>query len=73
MTHFGPMELISHVLRDELDIVVTCSCGREVRPDLLKLRSEMWKRYGGGQDKLSRLRFRCEACGELAEWRTEPR
>ena len=72
---WGPPQNLSHVIRDELRLTLTCPCGHAATPDIYALRKAMWRRCGGEDlDKLPGV-LKCGQCGgkrvkvELSQWR----
>lgn len=72
---WGPPQNLSHVIRDELRLKLSCACGHATAPDIYALRAAMWRCCGGEDlDKLPRL-LKCSRCGskqvkvELSQWR----
>ena len=60
---WGPPTCISHLIRDGLELCITCECGRVAVPDLKELREAMWRRCGGN-DLVDLPRVLCCAdCG----------
>ena len=61
---WGPPDCLSHVLRDGLRLRLVCRCGHTAEPDLIELRSAMWRRCGSERlADLSAIMW-CSQCGE---------
>lgn len=60
---WGPPTCISHLIRDGLELSITCECGRVAVPDLKELRQAMQRRCGGEElADLPRV-LECAECG----------
>jgi hypothetical protein len=60
---WGPPTCLSHLLRDGLQLKLTCQCGHVSTPEIKALRAAMFRRLGGEElTDLPRV-LRCRKCG----------
>jgi hypothetical protein len=59
---WGPPTCLSHLLRDNLQLRLTCQCGHVATPDIKDLRAAMQRRAGCEQLAELPLRLRCGEC-----------
>ena len=60
---WGPPQNLSHLIRDDLRLTLSCPCGHVATPDICALRKAMWRRCGGESlDDLPRV-LRYSQCG----------
>ena len=61
---FGPATCLSHLLRDKLDLILECQCGHVATPDIVALRSAMWRARRGEELRDLHRTLKCSKCGE---------
>ena len=60
---WGRPTCLSHRLRDDLQLKLTCPCGHVAMPDIKELRAAVWRRSGGEELLDLPRRLRCGICG----------
>jgi hypothetical protein len=59
---WGPPTCLSHLIRDDLRLRLTCRCGHTSMPDLKELRAAMQRKCGGEELHDLGHALRCGKC-----------